>query len=147
MSALDSDDDGTEDDGTDAAPARERTPWEIQEVVAVTLLAGIAVVGVTGVAAGTIGIPGGSNQIFSQPASQALIESTQWAAGLLNAFVLLCATALAWWQVDGWTDALDDLADSATSSGHSESVAIEVDEAGATSGATGDWPRGPAPRS
>ena len=128
MSSLDSDDDGTVDDGTEAAPGAERTPWEIQEVVAVALLTGIAAVAVTGVALGTIGAPGVSGQFFKQPAGQALIESTQW-AGLLTAFVLVCATALVWWQVDGWTEVLDDLADNGTSAEGGGSIALEIDEA------------------
>jgi hypothetical protein len=125
MSTLDLDDDGTDDDGTDddvGVQGRARTPWEIQEIVAVALLAGVAVVGVTSVAAGVIGFPGGGGDYV------ALIRATAW-AGLLTAFVVLCAMALVWWQVEGWTDAFDDLADNGTDSGDSGSIALEVREA------------------
>ncbi len=128
MSSMDPEDDGTEDGTTDAGRAKERTPWEIQEIVAVALLGAIAVVAVTGVASGIISNTVHVGHLFSEPAGQALIESTQW-AGLLTAFVLLCALALVWWQVDGWTDALDDLADDGSrSSGEGDAVA-DIDEA------------------
>ena len=44
--------------------------------------------------------------------------------------MLLCTLALAWWQVEGWTEALDDLADEEPSdNAEGESFADEVDEA------------------
>ena len=93
----------------EAPPASARAPWEIQEIAAGALVLVVGVVAVSGVAAGILGGTGateGSSGV--QTAAQTLLQATQW-AGAFTAFLLVCALGLTWWQVQGWSDALDDI--------------------------------------
>jgi hypothetical protein len=107
------------------SPGR-KTPWEIQELAAAALLLVVSVVAVTGVAAGIVADTGPAPGPFGREAvSEVLLQSTLW-AGVLIAFLVVSALGLAWWQVDGWSDALEDLnADDRDTSGSTE----EADEA------------------
>lgn len=88
-----------------------KTPWEIQEIAAAVLLFVVAVVAITGVAAGIVADIGpGPGPVGREAVSEVLLQSTLW-AGVLIAFLVVSALGLVWWQVDGWTDALEDLGD------------------------------------
>jgi hypothetical protein len=93
----------TEDDGRNAR--RIRTPWEIQELAAVAFLSAIAIVTIAGVASGVVGDTG-LNQTGA-PVAEVLLDATRW-AGVDVAFLVVAALGLIWWQVDGWSEALDD---------------------------------------
>ncbi len=99
----------------DELPSPDRnTPWEIQEIAAAALLLVVAVVAVTGVAAGIVASTETDLGSFGRDAvSEVLLQSTLW-AGVLIAFLVVSALGLVWWQVDGWTDALEDLDDDRT---------------------------------
>jgi hypothetical protein len=90
-----------------------RTSWELPELGAVGILIAIAVLAAAGLASGIVG---STTQGIGFPPhlllAELLVESTQW-AGVPAAFFLLGATGLIWWQVQGWSEALqDDAADS-----------------------------------
>jgi len=88
-----------------------KTAWEIQEIAAAALMAVVAVVAVTGVAAGIVANTGSGAGPFGREAvSEVLLQSTLW-AGILIAFLVVSALGLVWWQVEGWTDALEELGD------------------------------------
>jgi len=89
-------------------PSSARAPWEIQEIAAGALVLVVGVVAVSGVVAGILGGTAaneGSSEV--QTAAQTLLQATQW-AGAFTAFLLVCALGLTWWQVQGWSDTLDD---------------------------------------
>jgi hypothetical protein len=88
--------------------ARVRASWEVQEIVAAAFLLVVAVFAVTGVASGILGDTAQGNGFAGQAVAQVLLESTQW-AGVFTPFLVLCALGLAWWQVDGWADVMQDL--------------------------------------
>lgn len=93
----------------DPAPPSTRTPWEIQEVAAGALVLVVGVVAVSGVVAGILGGTGANEGSSSvQTAAQTLLQATQW-AGAFTAFLPVCALGLTWWQVQGWSDTLDDI--------------------------------------
>jgi hypothetical protein len=101
---------------------RRKTSWEIQEIATVALLLVVAVGAVSGVAGGIVATDGtGSGPFGREAISEALLQSTLW-AGVLIAFLVISALGLVWWQVDGWTDALEDL-------GHDRAGAGPVEEA------------------
>jgi len=108
--------DGGDGEGhADPGSRSTRLPWEIQEIVAVGLLAVIAILAVTGLASGIavtntgIGSFGGQS-LDDQHWANLLLYATRW-NGAYTAFILLSATGLVWWQVDGWVDRLIDLED------------------------------------
>ncbi len=95
-----------------------RTSWELPELGAVGILIAIAVLAVAGLASGIVG---STTQSIGFPPhlllAQVLFESTQW-AGVSAAFLLLAATGLIWWQVQGWSEALEDDAADSTARRH-----------------------------
>jgi hypothetical protein len=103
--------DGAEDDideGVDTPrSSRPRADWEIQEVVATALLIAVALVAVGAVAAGIDANAEGSFQPARDAVAQALLQSTLW-AGVTTMFLLVSALGLVWWQVDGWSEALEE---------------------------------------
>jgi hypothetical protein len=102
--------DGAEDEieaGVDAPRSSPtRTDWEIQEVVATALLIAVALVAVGAVAAGIDANAEGSFQPTRDAVAQALLQSTLWAS-VTTVFLLVAALGLVWWQVDGWSEALE----------------------------------------
>ena len=83
-----------------------RTSWEIQEIVAAAFLLVIAVLCLSGLAAGIGSLAEDGGFLNREPVSQVLLESTQWAS-IFASFLILCALGLVWWQVDGWAEALE----------------------------------------
>jgi hypothetical protein len=121
---------------------RRTTPWEIEEIAAAALLLVVAVLAVAGVAAGIVANTE-SGPFGRVAVSDALLQSTLW-AGVLIAFLVVSALALVWWQVDGWTDALEDLGHDRAGAGPAEEAdeSDESDEAVAhirRSRALGTW--------
>jgi hypothetical protein len=87
---------------------RPRMGWEIQEVVATALLIAVAVIAVSAVAAGIASNAGGASPQPTRDAiAQTLLLSTLW-AGITTTFLLIASLGLVWWQVDGWSEALED---------------------------------------
>jgi hypothetical protein len=121
---------GEDEPGNPDEPPNRKTSWEIQEIAAVALLLVVAVVAVTGVAAGIVASTETDLGSFGREAvSEVLLQSTLW-AGVLIAFLVVSALGLVWWQVDGWTDALEDLGDDRTDDDRDGSgPAEEADEA------------------
>jgi hypothetical protein len=98
--------------------SRPRTGWEIQEVVATALLIAVAVIAVSAVAAGIASNAGGEGPESTRDAiAQTLLQSTLW-AGVTTMFLLIASLGLIWWQVDGWSEALEDAGTGGTGIDH-----------------------------
>jgi hypothetical protein len=91
-----------------------KTPWEIQELAATAVLAAVAILAVAGIGsawADTLQLRGSATMLR---VGEFLEGALNW-AGVFPSVLLLMATGLIWWQVDGWLERLSqlDAADSA----------------------------------
>ncbi|MGO9344207.1 MAG: hypothetical protein ACLP6E_17105 [Acidimicrobiales bacterium] len=96
---------------------QERTPIELAEIVGLLLVAAawlIVAAEVVAAVIATLSSPGVASGVFvgvpSVPGpsiADTLARATEWATPLFP-LLLLGALAAVWWQVQGWTDVIDD---------------------------------------
>jgi hypothetical protein len=84
-----------------------RTPWELPEIVAGSILVAFSALAFGGIASGIAAAASSSNQFsIGESAAQILVQATSW-AGPFEAFIVLVALLVIWWQADRWSEVLE----------------------------------------
>ena len=84
-----------------------RTSWELPEIVAGSILVAFSALAVGGIASGISAAASSSNQFsIGESAAQILVQATSWAEPF-EAFMVLVALLVIWWQADRWSEILE----------------------------------------
>jgi hypothetical protein len=84
-----------------------RTSWELPEIVAGSILVAFSALAVGGIASGIAAAASNSNPFsIGESAAQILVQATSW-AGPFEAFMVLVALLVIWWQADRWSEVLE----------------------------------------
>jgi hypothetical protein len=84
-----------------------RTFWELPEIVAGSILVAFSALAVGGIASGIAAAASNSNEFpVGETAAQILAQATSW-AGPFEAFMVLVALLVIWWQADRWSEVLE----------------------------------------
>jgi hypothetical protein len=84
-----------------------RTSWELPEIVAGSILIAFSALAIGGIASGIAAAASNSNPFsVGESAAQILVQATSW-AGPFEAFMVLLALLVIWWQADRWSEVFE----------------------------------------